>query len=278
MNSSCKTTRLYIPHAHDSECKIAGDLEQVDPQVPTQGRKIILILHGTMGHKDYLYQKRLAKALPVDSFRFDFRGAHETGGTWKMSAFDEDIEDLEVVVNYLTKEYGYVIDTVVSHSRASIVTFRWICTTESGRKIRAFRILERSDFYNSYFKAHGYYDWKVVVAQKQVVGRIYPEDLEKFATWDTTPFKENFPPGVHVLTIHGMQDKVVPVYDAILFSRLLGRRDTATHNLCLLEEADHNFTLHKDEVVSTILAWWSVLNRDGLKTGIWDDEIIKGRL
>ena len=55
-----------------------------------------------------------------------------------MSAFDEDIEDLEVVVNYLTKEYGYVIDTVVSHSRASIVTFRWICTTESGRRIRAF--------------------------------------------------------------------------------------------------------------------------------------------
>ena len=43
MNSSCETTRLYIPHAHDSECKIAGDLEQVDPQVPTQGRKIILV-------------------------------------------------------------------------------------------------------------------------------------------------------------------------------------------------------------------------------------------
>lgn len=49
-------------------------------------------MHGTMGyepnallranesefmiydrHKDYLFQKKLAKALPMDSFRFDFR-------------------------------------------------------------------------------------------------------------------------------------------------------------------------------------------------------------
>jgi hypothetical protein len=29
-------------------------------------------------HKDYLFQKRLAKVLPMDSFRFDFRYVHNS--------------------------------------------------------------------------------------------------------------------------------------------------------------------------------------------------------
>ena len=31
-------------------------------------------------------------------------------------------------------------------------------------------------------------------------------------------------------------------YDAILYSRALGNRSPGTHNLCLIEDADHNFT------------------------------------
>lgn len=126
-------------------------------------------------HKDYLFQRLLAQHFPIDSFRFDFRsvlftkllfavsylhnhtlfwclfglpnvrlylyqirGNHETGGTWKQGALDEDLEDVDAVVAYLKSTYGYEIELIVGHSRGSLVAFRWIASTENGRKVPAF--------------------------------------------------------------------------------------------------------------------------------------------
>lgn len=66
------------------------------------------------------------------------RGNHETGGTWKQGALEEDLEDLNAVVAYLKSKYSYEIELVVGHSRGSLVGFRWISTTETGRKVPAF--------------------------------------------------------------------------------------------------------------------------------------------
>jgi len=66
------------------------------------------------------------------------RGNHETGGTWKQGALEEDLEDLNAVVAHLQSKYGYKIELVVGHSRGSLVGFRWISTTEIGRKVPAF--------------------------------------------------------------------------------------------------------------------------------------------
>jgi hypothetical protein len=103
-----------------------------------------------------LFQKRLALKLPLDSFRFDFRcglyrrslsslklnnilsGNHETPGTWRQGALDDDLIDLLAVVEYLKANFGYAIDLVVGHSRGSLVAMRWICTSEDGRKISGF--------------------------------------------------------------------------------------------------------------------------------------------
>ena len=71
-------------------------------------------------------------------YRFTSSGNHETGGNWKQGALDEDLVDLQVVVDYLKQTYGYVIELLVGHSRGSIVAFRWISTTEDGRKVSAF--------------------------------------------------------------------------------------------------------------------------------------------
>ena len=78
---------------------------------------------------------------PPVSISFDFyhlSGNHETGGIWKQGALDEDLVDLQAVVDYLKQTYGYVIELLVGHSRGSIVAFRWLSTTEDGRKVSAF--------------------------------------------------------------------------------------------------------------------------------------------
>ncbi|KAF1797147.1 hypothetical protein FB192DRAFT_1030927 [Mucor lusitanicus] len=61
---------------------IVGILEK-KPEID-EGRpqpRVVLIVHGILGHKDYLFQRVLAQTLPITSFRFDFRGNGESGGS-----------------------------------------------------------------------------------------------------------------------------------------------------------------------------------------------------
>ncbi|KDQ62034.1 hypothetical protein JAAARDRAFT_203257 [Jaapia argillacea MUCL 33604] len=281
-----KTTKIAIPHP-DEDLSIVGVLEQLEPEKPTKGRKIGLILHGTMGHKDYLFQKRLAHRLPIDSFRFDFRGNHETGGVWKQGALHEDLVDLEVVVKYLMEQYGYEVDLLVGHSRGSIVGFRWLCTSELGKNVTGYvncsgryrmkRMYDILPYYQPSFDAKGYYEWKVTVARKPIVGKVYPKDIEEFANWDTSLVWDKFPSDTHVLTVHGMSDERVPPYDAIIYARALGTRKSGTHNLSMIEDADHNFTNRQDEVVDAIIDWWGTVQRGEVVTGIFQTGV-RGKL
>ena len=66
------------------------------------------------------------------------RGNHETGGEWRVGAILNDVADIDTVVAYLHKEYGYVVDLLVGHSRGVISGMRWMCTSEESKKVRAF--------------------------------------------------------------------------------------------------------------------------------------------
>ncbi|KAF9522581.1 ectomycorrhiza-regulated esterase [Crepidotus variabilis] len=288
-NSGRVSTRLVIPQPAEAHVNLIGMLEQLAPNQPTSGRKLALILHGTMGHRDYLFQKRLAMYLPIDSFRFDFRGNHESGGVWKQGNLLEDIEDLQVVVNFLKHNYDYVIELVVGHSRGSIIAFRWLTTSEDGRNVPAFvnasgryrmsKILETPHgvAWEEDFTKQGYFTWNVTVARKQVSAKIRPEDLHKFVTWDTSFVWDRFPQETDVLSIHGLSDKTVPPYDALIYARALGDRSPGTHTLYLMEDADHNFSGRQEDVVAAITQWWDIRQRKELVTGVWVPGI-KGKL
>ena len=107
-----KITKLTIPQPAEPGVNLVGTLEQLDPDASTHGRRIALVslsgvrlcaaliaccvdtawYHGvssascpsscgyaqpgSLRHKDYLFQKRLAQSLPMDSLRFDFRYGH----------------------------------------------------------------------------------------------------------------------------------------------------------------------------------------------------------
>ncbi|KAJ7083006.1 ectomycorrhiza-regulated esterase [Mycena epipterygia] len=274
------STKILVPHP--SNCSITGVLEQFGTAESTQGRKIALILHGTMGHKDYLFQRRLAQRLPQDSFRFDFRGNHESPGPWCHGGLQNDVEDLTVVAQYLETVYGYVIDLVVGHSRGSLVGMRWLCTAPEARNVSAFinasgryrmnKILESPavKVWQEAFSANGYYDWTTTVARKPVTVRIHPADVDLFVGWDTSLVWDQFPAKIHALTLHGLSDKTVPPYDALIYARALSTRSPGTHTLHMVEDADHNFTGRQDQVVDYMLEWWDLHERGELKSsGLW---------
>lgn len=43
-----------------------------------------------------------------------------------------------------------------------------------------------------------------------MIGKIFPGDVEKFATWDTNYVWDQFPQHVQALTVHGLADDIVP--------------------------------------------------------------------
>ncbi|TFK20412.1 alpha/beta-hydrolase [Coprinopsis marcescibilis] len=271
------STKVSIQHPNASDCRLVGILEQIASDQPTQGRKLALILHGTLGHKDYLFQKALSNKLPLDSFRFDFRGNNESGGVWKQGALHEDFEDLQAVVAYLKSGYGYVIDLVVGHSRGAIAGFHWIAASEDGRKASAFvnvsgryrmeRIVESDGvkLWLEAFKKQGFYEWEASVARKKIRVTVTPDDLKSFVNWDTSFVWTQFPSHTHVLSVHGLQDRVVPPYDAVIYTHALGNRSPGTATLHYVETADHNFTGQKDVVVDAILRWLEDKERGVLK-------------
>ncbi|KAJ7766512.1 ectomycorrhiza-regulated esterase [Mycena maculata] len=304
------STKLLIPHSSAPECSITGVLEQLDAGKSTHGRKIAIILHGSMGHKDYLFQRRLAQRLSQDSFRFDFRGNHESPGVWCYGAFQDDVDDLCVVVQYLQTVYGYVVDMVVGHSRGSIVGMRWLCTAPEARNVTNFinasgryrmnKVLESEHLkiWQDGFAADGYYDWTTTVARKPVTVRVHPADVDLFVSWDTSLVWDKFPANIHVLTIHGLSDKTVPPcalryfaylvdtdpplpgysYDALIYARALGTRSPGTHTLHMVEDADHNFTGNQDQLVDYMLEWRDLHEQGELKSsGLWKTGV-RGKL
>ncbi|KAI0354928.1 ectomycorrhiza-regulated esterase [Trametes cingulata] len=284
-----KTTKLQIPHTYEKDCAITGVLEQVAPEQPTQGRRIALILHGSLG-QDYLFQKRLAHRLPLDSFRFDFRGNHETPGPMLFGKFENDVVDLDVVVEYLTKEFGYVIDMLVGHSRGSVVGLLWLCKHRDGASKNVRRYVNVSGRYRmendplvdleknkEEMERQGYITRTATVARKPYVGKVYREDYDEFARVNTAIAWDQFPQHIDVLTLHGLKDEIVPPYDAFIYARIYGARNPGTHLLRYVEEADHNFTGMPEEVVDTVLEWLQQQERNELKTGVWHTGV-KGKL
>ncbi|EIW59500.1 alpha/beta-hydrolase [Trametes versicolor FP-101664 SS1] len=280
-STSQKTTKFAIPHPYEKDCAITGVLEQVAPDQPTQGRKIALILHGALGHKDYLFQKKLAYRLSQDSFRFDFRGNHETPGTWAFGRFTNDVLDLEVVVDYLAREFGYVVDMVVGHSRGSVVGMLWLCKHRDGAakdatryvnvsgRYRMEKIYDDLELHKAELESTGFVLRTATVARKPFVSKVTREDYEEFANVDTSVVWDQFPTHVDVLTLHGLKDAVVPPFDAVIYARIYGARSPGTHTLRIVEEADHNFTGVPEEVVDTVLEWIQQQDRKELKTGVW---------
>jgi len=70
--------------------------------------------------------------------------------------------------------------------------------------------LDGAAAYKEEWDTKGYYEWKLTVARRPVVQRIYPHDLEEFSRWDTSMVWDSFPAHIDVLTVHGLADKIVP--------------------------------------------------------------------
>ncbi|PBK64065.1 ectomycorrhiza-regulated esterase [Armillaria solidipes] len=283
------SSTIFIPASspHPGEpTVIHGILEQLEPEKSTQGRKLALVLHGVGGHKDHLFLKQLASTLPIDSFRFDFRGYFESPGIWRQNKMEEDVLDLRIVTDYLKAHFGYQIDLVIGHSRGAVLAVRWLCTSEDGKKVSGFVIVSATYLSKSSKIAlknmadKGFHLLNRRTFTRTFKEKIYQEDFVDYATFDNSFVDHMFPQATDVLIIHGLKDKGVPVYNAVLYAKALSKRSPGTHSLHFMEHADHTYTGQHAEVVQTIVDWWDSHLKGRLWTGIWmgPERNVKGKL
>ncbi|GAC97430.1 ectomycorrhiza regulated esterase [Pseudozyma hubeiensis SY62] len=238
----------------------------------TRGLKIAIILHGLLAHKDQIYHKQLARALPVDSFRFDFRANGETPGTWSMGNLADDVEDLVAVVNYLRTKLEYTVEIIIGHSRGGLDGFAWFakhCPDALPPSLRVpffvglsarfnmANIHERDPVYLSAFAKEGFFRWQARVAGQQKELHVYPEQVEQFAAWPTREIALAFPYHTDVLLIHGTADKSVPASDVTSYGNILSgvHRRPGSCSIKLIDHADHLFRGFYPQVVEAIVEW-----------------------
>ncbi|EPQ30370.1 uncharacterized protein PFL1_01896 [Pseudozyma flocculosa PF-1] len=238
----------------------------------TEGRKVALILHGVLAHKDQTYHRLLAASLPIDSFRFDFRANAETPGPWNMASFDLDLQDMRACIDYLTDRLGYTVEVIIAHSRGALDGFKFLATqcndaveprkrvpyyVALGARWRMKKIHDRDPLYQPAFAAEGFYRWKVKVAGQKREVHIYPKDVEDFAVWPIEKYVAEFPTKTDVLLVSGTADETVPVSDSAYYINALTgpHRRPGSASLRLIDDANHNFKGHYDELVDIIVTW-----------------------
>ena len=114
-------TQTTVQFAGADGTMLVGTLALATNQSPTS---CVLMVHGGMGHRDYLYHKHITQEIlaehggDVAVFRFDYNGNGDSDGDrFFMSSFHQDLDDIKVVISML-RAPPYQLQTVciIGHS------------------------------------------------------------------------------------------------------------------------------------------------------------------
>ncbi|KAF9354802.1 hypothetical protein BGX26_007349 [Mortierella sp. AD094] len=216
-------------------------------------RRLGIICHGILGHKNYLFQPMVANLLApyMDTFRFDFRGNGDSEGEIGYSNWDDDQVDLDAVIKHFERE-GYYIYTLIGHSRGAISTLRYAAISNhvpmipylvglSCRYDMSHVVHKHGPEKMALLEEQGYFDWQARVKGKDITLKVSKQDMDDFLNFDSTD-------GV----------VVVPVKDICGLQKNLSHANTS---LRIISDADHNYTNHFNEVSQTVADYFSAAGR-----------------
>ncbi|KAF9165449.1 hypothetical protein DFQ26_000130 [Actinomortierella ambigua] len=247
--------------------RLAGVLQQKDGAMhPT--RRLGIICHGVLGHKNYLFQPTLANDLAL--------GNGDSEGTMGYSNWDDDLSDIEAVVNHFVNE-GYTIYALLGHSRGAISILNYASTSQRVPLIPF--IVSISSRFNmedvkrkhgpqvmQLLEEQGHFVWEAKAAGKDVSLTVTKKNFEEFIHFDTAKVAQ-MPAMTNVLLCHGSEDDVVPVKDIVLLQSHLSHANTS---LRIITGADHNYRKHYQELSDVVSHYFS---HDGRKED-WARRII----
>ncbi|KAG0264144.1 hypothetical protein BG011_007412 [Mortierella polycephala] len=259
---SLTSIKVSIP---DTPLHLAGVLQSSSHGT----RRLGIICHGLLGHKNYLFQPTLANMLApfMDTFRFDFRGNGESEGQMGYSNWNDDQADLDAVITHFERQ-GYYIYALIGHSRGAISCLNYAATSKHVPLIPyVISISSRFDMSDvkrkhgpetmALLETQGHFDWQARTAGKDVTLRVTKTHFDDFLNFDTAAVA-HIPSMTNVLLCHGSEDQVVPIKDITSLQSHLSHARTA---LRIISGADHNYRRHYTEISQTIARYFSAEGR-----------------
>ncbi|KAF8979840.1 hypothetical protein BGZ46_004969 [Entomortierella lignicola] len=257
-------TSVKIP-VPGTSINLAGFLQSTNHS----SRRLGIICHGVLGHKNYLFQPMIANLVApyMDTFRFDFRGNGDSEGQIGYANWDDDQADIDAVVNHFERE-GYYIYALIGHSRGAISSLRYAALSHHVPMIP--NIVSLSCRYDMGHVVHkhgpekmglmekqGYFDWHARVKGNDIALKVTRQDLDDFINLDIAAIS-NIPAMTNILLCHGSADIVVPVKDICGIHKHLSHANTS---MSIISDADHNFKMHYKEVSEIVERHFSAAGR-----------------
>uniref|UniRef100_A0A5B7APH9 Serine aminopeptidase S33 domain-containing protein n=1 Tax=Davidia involucrata TaxID=16924 RepID=A0A5B7APH9_DAVIN len=223
----------------------------------TGSTEIVILCHGFRSSKENNTMVNLAVALQnegISAFRFDFAGNGESEGSFQFGNYWGEAEDLHAVIKHFSGA-NRVISAILGHSKGGSVVLLYASkyhdtcavVNVSGRyKLeRGIDNILGKDFLER-IKKDGFIDVKnregqvnFHVTEESLMDRLNTNMHEACLLIDKT---------CRVLTVHGSADEVIPVEDALEFSKII-----PNHKLHIVEGADHGYTSYQAELISSVL-------------------------
>ncbi|KMT17938.1 hypothetical protein BVRB_2g034590 isoform C [Beta vulgaris subsp. vulgaris] len=241
--------KLVIPNHHGEN--LVGILHD------TSSKELVIVCHGIKSVKERIPMVSLAAAIGkigISAFRFDFAGNGESEGSFRYGNYHREAEDLHAVVQHF-RGIGRIITMIVGHSKGGNVVLLYAAKYHDVHRV--INISGRFDLkkgsegrlgknFLERIENAGFIDVNSKSGKFQY--RVTKESLMDRLSTDVPSACHLISEDCRVLTIHGSMDQIVPVKDALEFDEVI-----ANHTLRIIDGADHEFTLHQNELVQVAL-------------------------
>ena len=191
-----------------------------------------------------------------------------------MSDMVDWVSDIHAVVEHLTKVFGYRVELIIGHSKGAFAVNGYLATycipgapkfqqppklavSVAGR-IRMERIHDFDSLFEPEFEEKGFYEYHFRSLGKNRSGVFTPQNRLEFENYPMREYIRKLPLYTQFLAVHGLDDQVVPTKDSTILINVLNAqrgRAPGSAKLEMIEDGNHNFTEHSDELLNTILLW-----------------------
>ena len=237
---------ICIDHLGGGNPSSASDFVDLAPHIKTP---VIILCHGLLSWRNQMLILHLAanlsKTLHCNTIRFDFMGNGHSSGTWRFASYDQDFRSLAAVVSFVVHVLEVQILCIVGHSRATCAVMEF-ASSDAGQSYNIPYLVNLSGRFNARnsdemmtdqqkrdLQNHGEFE---IMRRGTISYMVTSKDLEECAYHELSSIDYETIDS-HVLTIHGDNDRNVPLDNALCFEEVLGKK----HTLRIIEGADHNF-------------------------------------
>lgn len=245
---------LFSLHNHQRE-QLAAILTTRGPPPKPLNHDLVILCHGFQGSKDSHLMQCLAEELPFTTVRIDFSGNGDSEGQFCYSNYNKEVSDLRCLILHL-RDLGANITTVVGHSKGGGVVLLY--AAQYGDVPWIVNLAGRYDMRRGVRERFGEENYQTLMNNGSInvrgnrngvsfSYRVTRQDLEERFAVDMSKAVKRISDSIRVLTVHGGEDKIIPVADG-------HEIDACARNgeLVVFEGCGHSFVGFEKEVARKI--------------------------